>query len=119
MHHVLAITLPVFGLIGLGFIARVVNLVGDRAGAGLSEFVFAIAIPALIFKTLTGAELPHEQPWGYWISYFAGVAIVWALGMAAARRWFGQTGVAAVVAGFTTGQSNTVLVGIPLILEAY
>lgn len=119
MLHVLAVTLPVFGLIGLGFGARLVNLVSERAGTGLSEFVFVIAIPALIFKTLTGADLPQDQPWGYWLSYFAGVAVVWALGMAGARRWFGQTGVAAVVAGFTTGQSNTVLVGIPLILEAY
>jgi malonate transporter and related proteins len=119
MLHVLSITLPVFGLIGLGFGARVINLVSERTGGGLSEFVFTIAVPALIFKTLTAAELPQDQPWGYWISYFAGVAVVWALGMAAARRWFRHQGVAVVVAGFTTGQSNTVLVGIPLILEAY
>ncbi|HEV2557046.1 MAG TPA: AEC family transporter [Microvirga sp.] len=115
----LAIVLPVFGLIGIGYAARQINLVTDRAGEGLSEFVFALAVPCLIFRTLVRAEIPAVQPWGYWISYFAGVAVVWALAMLAGRRFFQLTGTSAVVAGFSAGQANTVLVGIPMILKAY
>jgi malonate transporter and related proteins len=115
----LAIVLPVFGLIGVGYAARQSGLVTDRAGEGLSEFVFALAVPCLIFRTLVRAEIPAVQPWGYWISYFAGVAVVWGLAMLAARRLFGLGGTAAVVAGFSAGQANTVLVGIPMILKAY
>ena len=80
MLHVLTIVLPVFGLIALGFAARLSGLVGDRTGEGLSDFVFAIAVPALVFKTLTAAAIPASQPWGYWFAYFISVAIVWALG---------------------------------------
>jgi len=65
MLHILSIVLPVFGLIGLGFFARMTRLVSDRTGEGLSDFVFAIAIPCLIFKTLTATPLPESQPWGY------------------------------------------------------
>ena len=115
----LAIVLPVFGLIGVGYLARQTGLVTDRAGDGLSEFVFALAVPCLIFRTLVRAEIPEVQPWGYWISYFAGVAVVWGLAMWAARRFFAVGGTAAVVAGFSAGQANTVLVGIPMILKAY
>ena len=61
MLHILTIILPVFGLIGLGYAARFAGYVTDRTGEGLSEFVFAIAIPCLIFKTLTGAVLPETQ----------------------------------------------------------
>ncbi|MCP8941127.1 AEC family transporter [Alsobacter sp. SYSU M60028] len=119
MLHVLTIVLPVFGLIVLGFAARLSGLVTDRAGEGLSEFVFAIAVPALIFKTLTAAAIPAVQPWGYWLAYFSGVAIVWTIGTVVARRWFGVDPAGGVVAGFCSAQANTVFVGVPLILEAY
>jgi hypothetical protein len=50
-----------------------------RTGEGVSDFVFTLSVPCLIFRTLVRAELPAVQPWGYWIAYFAAVAIVWAL----------------------------------------
>ncbi|MFL5075937.1 MAG: AEC family transporter [Microvirga sp.] len=115
----LAIVLPVFGLIGLGYAARRLGLVSDATGEGLSDFVFTLSVPCLIFRTLARAELPAVQPWGYWIAYFAAVAIVWALASLAAGRFFHVGRTEAVVAGFAAGQANTVLVGIPLILKAY
>jgi malonate transporter len=119
MLELLAIVLPVFGLIGIGYIVRRTGFVSDRAGDGLSEFVFSLSLPCLIFRTLVRAEIPAVQPWGYWISYFAGVAVAWALGMALGRRYFGLKGVSGVVAGFAAGQANTVFVGVPMILKAY
>ena len=95
-HLLPAIVLPVFGLIGVGYTARQIGLVSDATGEGLSDFVFTLAVPCLIFRTLARAEMPAVQPWGYWIAYFAGVAIVWALASLAAggssasaapRRW--------------------------------
>jgi predicted permease len=73
----------------------------------------------LIFKTVATAVVPEAQPWGYWISYFAGLTIVWTIATFIAKRWFGRGQVESVVAGFASGQSNTVFVGIPLILKAY
>jgi malonate transporter and related proteins len=119
MFDSIAIVLPVFGLIAIGYGARRFGLLGDRADEGLSSFVFSLAVPCLIFRTLARAELPAIQPLGYWIAYFVGVAIVWIVAMAAAKRLFGLNPITTVVAGFCAGQSNTVLVGIPLILSAY
>jgi malonate transporter len=119
MLDLLTIVLPIFGLIGIGYIARRTGFVSDRVGDGLSEFVFALALPCLIFRTLVRAEIPAVQPWGYWISYFAGVAVVWVLAAAIGRRFFGLKGVSSVVAGFSAGQANTVFVGVPMILKAY
>jgi predicted permease len=115
----LAIVLPVFGLIAIGYLARRIGLVTDRGGEGLAEFVFALAVPCLLFRTLVRAEIPDVQPWGYWIAYFAGVAVAWSLAMLIGRRFFGVTGTSAVVAGFAAGQANTVLFGVPMILKAY
>ncbi|UVF19158.1 AEC family transporter [Microvirga terrae] len=119
MLELLGIVLPVFGLIGIGYVARQTGLISERAGEGLSEFVFTLSLPCLIFRTLVHAEIPDVQPWGYWISYFVGVAVVWLLATVIGRRFFGIKGISGVVAGFSAGQANTVFVGVPIILKAY
>jgi malonate transporter and related proteins len=119
MLDLLMIVLPVFGLIGIGYVARQTGFVSERMGEGLSEFVFTLSVPCLIFRTLVRAEIPDVQPWGYWISYFVGVAVVWVAAMAIGRSFFGLKGVSGVVAGFSAGQANTVFVGVPMILKAY
>ncbi|WP_439499263.1 AEC family transporter [Bosea sp. (in: a-proteobacteria)] len=115
----LLVVLPVFGLIALGYLARWVRLVRETTGEGLSDFVFVLAVPCLLFKTLARADIPSSQPWGYWISYFAGLAIVWALATLVAHRVFSRKGPELVVSGFAAAQSNTVFVGVPMILKAY
>jgi malonate transporter and related proteins len=119
MGSSIAIVLPVFGLIGIGYLSRLLGLLEERTGEGVSDFVFSLAVPCLIFRTLVRAEVPAVQPWGYWIAYFAGVAIVWAIASFAARRFFGVAGTEAVVTGFAAAQANVVMMGIPLILSAY
>lgn len=115
----LGVVLPVFGLIAAGFLARRAALVGERVGDGLSEFVFTVAVPCLIFRTLARADIPLVQPWGYWIAYFAGAGLAWAFGTLAARYVFKVGDTASVVAGFACGQANTIFMGIPLILRMY
>lgn len=119
MLDLFMIVFPVFGLIGIGYLARRTNFVSERMGEGLSEFVFTLSVPCLIFRTLVKAEIPAVQPWGYWISYFVGVAVVWVLATAIGKRFFGIKGVSSVVAGFSAGQANTIFVGVPMILKAY
>ena len=115
----LLVVLPVFGLIGLGYLARWSKLLRETTGEGLSDFVFVLAVPCLLFRTLAKADIPMTQPWGYWIAYFAGLAVVWALAMVIAARFFARKGPELVVSGFAAAQSNTVFVGVPMILKAY
>lgn len=119
MAQLLVIILPTFGLIGLGWLAGQLKLLGDRAGDGLSDYVFLIAVPSLIFRTLSTSGAPADSAWGYWISYFGGVAVVWIVAMVLALRLFGRDRKEAAIHGFSAGQSNTVLVGVPLILNVY
>lgn len=111
----LAVVAPIFALVAIGYGAARLRLVSAQAGAGVSEFVFVLAIPALLFRTVAGADFPSINPAPYWIAYFAGLTIVWLLGHLAARR-AGRNAKEAAIAGFSSAQSNTVLVGIPLIL---
>lgn len=115
----LLIVLPVFGLIAIGYLTRWTRVLRETTGEGLSDFVFVLAVPCLLFKTLATAAIPPDQPWGYWISYFAGLAIVWLIAQLVARRLFARKGPELVVSGFSAAQSNTVFVGVPMILKAY
>ncbi|TCT05076.1 AEC family transporter [Aquabacter spiritensis] len=113
------IIFPVFGIVALGFVAAKGGLISDKASDGLAEYVFGLAVPILIFKTLSESRLPEAQPWGYWIAYFAGAFIVFGLAMVMARKVFHRGHAEAVIHGFAAGQANTVFLGVPLILQAY
>jgi predicted permease len=118
MVEIAAVVAPVFGLIGLGYLAARFGLISDRGGDGLAEYVFALAIPVLLFRTIATADLPDALPWGYWASYFIGVAVVWSLATLLARTLFRRSSAEGVIFGFAAGQANTVMVGVPLILKA-
>jgi malonate transporter and related proteins len=120
LPSLISIVLPIFGMIGLGFLAVKAGLVSVKAGEGLADYVFALAVPALIFRMLSESTAPLDaSPWGYWLSYFVAVAVVWLMAMLVARRVFQRDSREAVIHGFSSAQSNTVFLGIPLILRAY
>lgn len=111
----LLVVAPVFALIALGYLASRLNLVGPKAGPGLSEFVFVLAIPALLFRTVAGSQFSSINPVPYWISYLVGLAICWLIASFVASR-MGRSGRESTIIGFSAAQANTVLIGIPLIL---
>lgn len=111
----LAIVAPVFGLVALGYGAAKIRLVSSEAGNALSEYVFVLAIPALLFRTVASADFPAINPAPYWLSYFGALAVCWAVAHWFARR-DGRDPRESAVIGFSAAQSNTVLVGIPMIL---
>lgn len=119
MVELLGLVAPVFGLVALGYAAALAGLIGERAGEGLTAYLFVIGAPALMFKLLTAAVFPGVFPWGYWIAYYVGMAVVWVLATWLAARLFRRNRGDAVIAGLSTGQANTVLIGIPIILKAY
>lgn len=119
MLDALAIVLPIFGLVLVGFGARRLGIIDDAAGTGLARFVFAIALPCLILDTLARSDAPLAEPWGYWASYFGALGLTWLVAGLVARHVFGTVGIETVVAGFAAAQSNTVLIGVPLILKAF
>ncbi len=119
MATVLAILLPVFGLIAAGYGIAHTRLLSAEGARGFGNFVYYLAIPALLFRSLaTGGA--GESGHGHVIAvYFLGAVIVFALGMALGRWGFGlglrEQGVLAVNASF----GNTVQMGVPLVLAAF
>ncbi len=119
MALILDIILPVFGLVILGFGAARAKWFDEGAIRGLSLFVFNFAIPIMLFRTLARVELPESIEWGFLLSYFIGALSVFAMGMASAGLLFGRSLEEQGAAGLSAGYSNTVMLGIPLVLTAF
>lgn len=119
MSAVLTVVIPVFGVLLIGYLAARFKLFDEQAIRGLSLFVFNFAIPALLFRSLATAELPAQLPWDFLLSYYLGAFAVLGLGMLSARWLFGRTRLDEQgILGFTPAFSNTLLLGVPLILTA-
>lgn len=113
-----AVVAPIFALIAIGYLTVRTGLIGQSASEGLSAFVFVLAIPALLFRTVAIADLPNLNPAPYWLAYFIPLALVW-LAASLFARMAGRDRTERAVIGFTAAQSNTVLIGIPLILGVF
>jgi malonate transporter len=110
---------PIFGLMAFGYAATFTRVFDAAAARALAGFVFYFAIPVMLFRSMAGARLPDQIPWGYLLSYYLGAAVVFAAGMAGARALFGGSFERQAIAGFSAAFGNTVLLGIPLVLTTF
>ncbi|MFX4222520.1 MAG: AEC family transporter [Thalassobaculum sp.] len=119
MEILLDIIVPVFGIVALGYAAARSGLFPHDATKGLSRFVFDYAIPAMLFRTMATTELPETIQWGYLISYFGGGYVAWIAGSLIAMSVFRARGAEPAIAGMTGAFSNTVMLGVPLVLTTF
>ncbi|MGE0240143.1 MAG: AEC family transporter [Parvibaculaceae bacterium] len=118
MSSILTTILPVFGLIALGFVCARARFIGAAAGQGLSQVVFSLAMPALLFRTVATIDQQSLSPWPLWAALFGGIAIVWAVTTVIA----GTTKlIAAAPAAAATGAcyGNVAMLGLPLALAHF
>lgn len=106
---------PIFLLILLGWGLVRTNFLKDHIGDALGEFVFKVAVPILLFKTISSADFHGVSPFRLWAAYFAGVAITWSTGHIIATRFFGRDARAGVLAGVSSAFANNVFIGLPLV----
>jgi predicted permease len=119
MEVALSLVLPIFGVIGLGYLAVRAGLMSDAAIDGLDVYVFTFGIPSLLFRNLSLTELPSSLPWGLWISYYGAMLAIWAVGSLIARFVMGRSSADAVILGFGGGQGNVAMLGIPVVLTGF
>lgn len=107
--------LPVFLLILTGYLSVLLGLMKAETGEALGEFVFRIAVPVLLFRTIARADVAAGTPVRLWIAYFSGVAVAWTVGHLVATRLFGRDRKSGVIAGVSSAFANNVFIGLPLV----
>ena len=113
------VIVPIFGIVALGYVLTKKGIFSTASGQGLTQFMFYIAIPAMLFQSVSSTQLPDRVPWAYWLAFYAPSFLVFGSAMLSAGRLFGWRRDQQGIAGVTASYSNMVLLGLPLLLSAY
>jgi hypothetical protein len=116
---ILTVVLPVFLVIGAGYLATRLGLFASSAVDGLMVFTQNFAIPCLLFRALIDLDLGRAFDPGLLISFYSGAVLAFGLGVLGARRLFRRRPGEAVAIGFGALFSNSVLLGLPIMERAY
>ena len=115
MGQIINAVLPVFAIIGIGWLAGIRWGVNEAMAAVLNRFVFMFALPALMFRLLATAPI-HKFSWPLLGAYFAGQLAVWLIALAAMtliwKRPLGERVLGAVSAGLP----NHVFLALPIVI---
>ena len=119
MESIPTTVLPVFGLIVLGLAFARLKLVDAATAQGLTQFVFMLAIPALLFRRVALMEPQEATPIGLWIAFFGGLAIAWILTTLISQKFDSLSTSGGAAAAMAAGFGNVALLGTPLALAHY
>lgn len=119
MQALFEIILPVFLVIGFGYLAVWRRWFSQAGVDGLMSFTQKFAIPCLLFTAISRLDLGQSFDWRLLLSFYVGASSGFALGLFGARLIFGRSWEDAVAIGFCCLFSNSLLLGLPIMERAY
>lgn len=118
MLEILAITLPIFLLIGAGFTAARTGLLSRDNMQGVGTFVMYLALPSLIIRALTEHPLAEVFNPTYLLAYGLGSLATFLLGLALSMGLRGKRLDAGAIHALGMSASNSGFIGYPVALMA-
>lgn len=119
MQALLDVILPVFLVIGAGYLATWRGYFSDEAVDSLMKFTQGFAIPCLLFGAIARLDLSADVNPPLLISFYAAAVTCFILGLTGAKLIFGRTLQDSVSIGFACLFSNSVLLGLPITERAF
>ncbi len=119
MQALIDVILPVFLVIGFGYLAVWKGYFSDANVDGLMKFTQSFAIPVLLFSAISRLDLSQNFDARLLISYYTGSATAFAAGLLGARFLFKRPWEDSVVIGFACLFANSVLLGLAITERAY
>lgn len=119
MVTIFNVIFPVFAIALAGYLLARLGVLRPPDVAGLATYVFNVAAPVLLFDSLAGLEFPAVINWGYLLAYYLAAFAVFGLGLLVSRARFGHSLPEQGVFGMAAAYSNTLLIGLPVVLAAF
>ena len=117
---VLGAVFPVFGLVACGVVAGRFRLVHQSSSAALNQFVYAFALPAMLFIAVYRGSLDEILGSGAFMAAVVGATVATALAGYAISRFANGAGRAeSTLRALNASFANTGYLGIPLVTVAY
>ncbi|MGB7285454.1 MAG: AEC family transporter [Salaquimonas sp.] len=111
--------LPVFVLMGIGWLAVKSEYLGDNLADTLNAFTVRLAVPVLLFRAMVNLDFSQAFNIPTLIGFYAGAVFSFIAGIFLARLIWKRRPGEAVAVGFCALFSNTVLLGIPIMQRSY
>jgi predicted permease len=118
MNVLFSIVLPIFALIGVGWLARYFNWMGPTAAAEMNRFVVWLAMPALLFQIMAKASFKQLDQPGFIAAFGLGSGLIYGATVLV-RRWRGGALADASLEGLNAAYANVGFIGFPLCLAAF
>ena len=118
MNVLFSVVLPIFGLVGAGWLARRQGFLGESSALELNQFVVYLGLPALLFQimaTATWHDLDHP---GFAGAFAIGCALTFALTVFVRHKQSAHLADASLD-GLNGGYANVGFIGFPLCLAAF
>lgn len=119
MSALLDVILPVFLVIGFGWIAARSGRLAEAGVDGIMRFAQNFALPCLLFANIARLDLAQALQPGLLTAFYAGAFSGFAAGFAGARLFFNRPATDAIAIGFACLFSNSLLLGLALTERAY
>lgn len=107
--------LPIIIVVGLGYAAIRFDFVSQAANEGITRFVFAVALPALLFRNLATANVTGnlQYIWKLLLGYYGGSLILMLGGIVVAKYVFGKGRAEQHIHAVGASHANLILLGVP------
>ncbi len=119
MASILNTVLPIFAILFAGYLAGRFRVLPDGSSEVLSRFVYAVALPALIFISLSRVAVGAIFDLPFIATLGGGMLATFCLSVAVARFAFPDRLAAQGLHGLSAMFSSTAYIGIPLLLVAF
>lgn len=119
MQALVEVILPVFLVIGAGYLVVWKNLFSETGVDALMNFTQKFAIPCLLFSAISSLDLSNGLDPRLLFSFYAGAMISFFIGIAGARLIFKREWEDSIAIGFCALFSNSLLLGLPITERAY
>ncbi len=119
MQALIDVIVPVFLVIGAGYLAAWRGYFPESNVDALMKFAQNFAIPLLLFKAMATIDIGRGFNLPLLVSFYLGAGSGFILGAAGARLIFNRSWTDAVAIGFCCLYSNSMLLGLPITERAY
>lgn len=119
MEALITVILPVFLVIGYGYIASWRGLIAEPTVDAITKFAQNFAVPVLLFRAIARLDLGTNYEPALLGSFYTGAFAGFAFAAGIARFVFRRSGSDCVAIGFAGMFSNSLLLGIPITQRAY